>query len=61
MWWAAAIAAVLLRRRAIAFVVALGLLAIAPGFATATVKTALIALPLLRYPGIMAQVPALGP
>ena len=54
VWWAAsavaaAIAAVLLRRRAIAFVVALGLLAIAAGF-VATVKTALIAHPLLRYP-----------
>jgi competence protein ComEC len=63
-WWAAAalaavalLAAILLRRRAIAFVVALGILAIAAGFATATVKTALIAHPLLRYPGIMAQVP----
>jgi hypothetical protein len=55
VWWAAAIAAVPLRRRAIAFVVALGLLATAAGFATATVKTALIAHPLLRYPGIMAQ------
>ena len=56
-WWAAsalavaaAVAAVLLRRRAVAFVVALGLFAICAGFAVATLKTALIAHPLLRYP-----------
>ncbi len=63
-WWAvsalaavALLAAFLLRRRTVAFVVALGVLGIAAGFATATVKTALIAHPLLRYPGIMAQTP----
>jgi len=57
VWWAPsalavalAIAAVLLRRRPFAFVVALGLFAMAAGFAVATVKTALIAHPVLRYP-----------
>ncbi len=56
-WWAAsalavaaAVAAALLRRRAVAFVVALGLFAICAGFAVATLKTELIAHPLLRYP-----------
>ncbi len=55
-WWAAvglaaicASAAVLLRRRALAFVVALGLAAIAFGFAVTTVRTALIAHPVLRF------------
>jgi competence protein ComEC len=63
-WWAAsllaviaAIVAVPLRRRPIAFVIALGVFAITAGFAVATIKTALIDHPLLRYPGIMAQVP----
>lgn len=51
------VAAVLLRQRPIGFVVALGFLAIAAGFATATIKTALIEHPVLRYPGIMAQTP----
>jgi competence protein ComEC len=62
-WWAAAalaaaalLAAILLRRRSVAFVVALGVLAIAGGFATATVKTALIAHPLLRYPAYSVSV-----
>jgi hypothetical protein len=32
-------------------------LALAAGFAVATLKTALIDHPVLRYPGIMAQVP----
>jgi competence protein ComEC len=56
-WWAAAplavvtaVAAALLRRRPIAFVVALGVFAIAAGFAVATIKTALIDHPLLHYP-----------
>jgi competence protein ComEC len=44
------IAAVLLRRRPIAFVLALGLLAVCAGFAVATIKAALIAYPVLRYP-----------
>jgi len=42
-------AAVLLRRRGLAFVVALGLTAIAFGFAVATVRTALIAHPVMRF------------
>jgi competence protein ComEC len=56
-WWAAtplavvtALVAVLLRRRPIAFVAALGVFAISAGFATATIKTALIDHPLLHYP-----------
>jgi competence protein ComEC len=56
-WWAAsplavvaAIAAVLLRRRPIAFVAAVGFFAVCAGFAVATLKTALIDHPLLRYP-----------
>jgi competence protein ComEC len=44
------IAAVLLRRRPIGFVISLGFLAIAAGFAVATLKTALIDHPVLRYP-----------
>ena len=55
-------AAALLRRHAVAFVVALGVAAMAIGFAVATMKTALIAHPVLRYSGIMAQTPqAFGP
>ena len=42
--------AVLLRRRPVGFVVSLGFLAIAAGFAVATLKTALIDHPILRYP-----------
>ncbi len=56
-WWAAALltaacatAAVCLRRRVVAFAVALGVFAMALGFAVATSKTALIAHPVLRYP-----------
>ena len=56
-WWAAcplavvaAISVVLLRRRPIAFVAALGFFAVSAGFAVATLKTALIDHPLLRYP-----------
>ena len=56
-WWAAAAfaigaaaAAALLRRRLVAFVVAVGVAAMAFGFAVATVKTALIAHPVLRFP-----------
>lgn len=56
-WWAAsALAAIaiivtaLLRRRPVAFVLGLGLLGMAAGFAAATIKTALIDHPLLRYP-----------
>ncbi len=54
---AAIIVAVLLRRRPVGLVLSLGFLAIAAGFAIATLKTALIEHPVLRYPGIMAQVP----
>ena len=56
MWAAAALAiaglaaAVLLRRHAVAFVIALSVFGVAAGFAVATVKTALIAHPVLRYP-----------
>jgi competence protein ComEC len=51
-WFAVAfgagiVAAVLLRRRPIAFVPALGLLAVCAGFAVATIKAALIAHPVL--------------
>jgi competence protein ComEC len=49
--------AILLRRRPIGFVLALGFFAITAGFAAATLKTALISHPVLRYPGIMAQMP----
>ena len=56
-WWAAAAltagcvaAAVALRRRLVAFVVALGLSAMAAGFAVATARTALMAHPVLRFP-----------
>ena len=45
-----ALAAVLLRRRLTAFVVALFAFAVAAGFATATLKTARIAHPILHYP-----------
>jgi competence protein ComEC len=64
VWWVAAalavvlaVAAAVLRRHAAAFVVALGFFAVSAGFAVATIKTALIAHPVLRYPGIMAQTP----
>jgi competence protein ComEC len=56
VWAAAALAAVgltaavLLRRHPVAFVIALGFFAIASGFAVATLKTALIEHPVLRYP-----------
>jgi competence protein ComEC len=55
-WWAAtalavvcAIFAVLLRRQVVAFVVALGVFAIAAGFAVAALKTARIDHPVLRF------------
>ncbi|MGA2894517.1 MAG: ComEC/Rec2 family competence protein [Xanthobacteraceae bacterium] len=55
-WWAAtalaaacAIFAVLLRRRLVAYVVALGVFAIVAGFATATLKTERIDHPVLRF------------
>ena len=55
-WWAATvlaavcvIGAVLLRRHLVAFIVGLFLFAIAAGFAAATVKTAMIEHPVLRY------------
>ena len=55
--WAAAglaaigvVGAILLRRRAVGFVLALGFFALTAGFAVATFKTALIAHPVLRYP-----------
>ena len=47
---AGAIAAFLLRRRPVGFVLSLGLFAIAAGFATATLKAALIEHTVLRYP-----------
>ena len=47
---AAVIVAVLLRHRPVGFVVSLGFLAIAMGFTVATLKTALIDHPVLRYP-----------
>ena len=47
---AAIIVAVLLRRRPVGFVLSLGFFAIAAGFAVATLKTALIDHPVLRYP-----------
>jgi competence protein ComEC len=57
VWWAPAalaaaamVAAALLRRRALGFVIALGAFAMAAGFTVATLKTALIAHPVLRYP-----------
>ncbi len=56
-WWAAsglaaagAVAAVLLRRRPVGFVLGLGFFAIATGFAVATLKAVLIDHPVLRYP-----------
>jgi len=56
-WWAAtaltavcAVGAVSLRRHLVAFVVSLFVFAIAAGFAAATVKTAMIEHPVLRYP-----------
>ncbi|HML08866.1 MAG TPA: ComEC/Rec2 family competence protein [Xanthobacteraceae bacterium] len=47
---AGAITAIAMRRRPVAFVCALGFFAIAAGFAVATMKTALIDHPVLRYP-----------
>ena len=47
---AAAVAAGFLRRRPLAFVLALGCFGVCGGFATATLKTALIDHPVLRYP-----------
>jgi competence protein ComEC len=47
---AAITVAVLLRHRPVGFVVSLGFFAIATGFAAATLKTALIDHPILRYP-----------
>jgi competence protein ComEC len=46
----AATAVVFLRRRPLAFVLALGFLAVALGFAVATLKATLIAHPVLRFP-----------
>jgi competence protein ComEC len=45
-----AVAAALLRQRPLGFVIALGAFALAAGFTVATIKTALIAHPVLRYP-----------
>ena len=57
IWWAAsalaagsAVAAVVARRRPVAFVIALGFFAATAGFAVAAVKAALVAHPILRYP-----------
>jgi competence protein ComEC len=56
-WWAASalafagvMVAFLARRRALGFAIALGLAAIAAGFATATLRTERIAHPVLQYP-----------
>ncbi len=56
VWWAAtalaavgAAAAVLVRRHPVGFVLALGFFAVTAGFAVATLKTALIAHPVLRF------------
>ncbi len=56
-WWAAlpvaaaaAMAAISLRRRPVAFVLAVGFFAVALGFAAATLKAALIEHPVLRFP-----------
>ncbi len=63
LWWAAVplaavatVAAIGLRSRPVGFVLSLGFLAIAAGFAVATVKTALIAHPVLRYPAFSVAV-----
>jgi competence protein ComEC len=62
-WWAAvlaaaiaAIAVIFLRRRPLAFVLALGLFAISAGFAVATIKATLIAHPILRFPAYSVAV-----
>jgi len=62
-WWAAlplalagAVPPVLLRRRPVGFVVALGFFAVFLGFAAATLKTALIAHAVLRYPAYRVSV-----
>ena len=62
-WWAAvlaaaiaAIAVIFLRRRPLAFVLALGLFAISAGFAVATIKATLIAHPILRFPAYSVSV-----
>jgi competence protein ComEC len=62
LWAASALAVVagvgvvLLRRRPLGFVLGLGFFAIAAGFAVATLKTALIEHPLLRYPAYSVSV-----
>jgi competence protein ComEC len=62
-WWAAlsavviaAIAVIFLRRRPLAFVLALGLFAVALGFAVATIKATLIDHPILRFPACSVSV-----
>jgi competence protein ComEC len=62
-WWAAvlaaaiaAIAVIFLRRRPLAFVLALGFFAISAGFAVATIKATLIAHPILRFPAYSVAV-----
>ena len=62
-WWAAlsavviaAIAVIFLRRRPLAFVLALGLFAVALGFAVATIKATLIDHPILRFPAYSVSV-----
>jgi competence protein ComEC len=62
-WWAASLAAavagitvVFLRGRALAFVLALGVFAVALGFAVATLKAALIEHPVLRFPAYSVAV-----
>ena len=52
----AAISAVLLRRRPLGFILAVGAFAITAGFAVATLKTTLINHPVLRYPAYSASV-----
>jgi len=62
-WWAAflaaavaAIAVIFLRRRLLAFVLALGFFAVALGFAAATLKATLIEHPVLRFPAYSVSV-----
>jgi hypothetical protein len=67
-WWAAvlaaaiaAIAVIFLRRRPLAFVLALGFFAISAGFAVATIKATLIAHPILRFPAYSAGTQVIVP
>ena len=57
----AAIAVIFLRRRPLAFVLALGFFAISAGFAVATIKATLIAHPILRFPAYSAGTQVIVP